>query len=92
MMRSIASALRGHGDGVVDPGRMETIISTHTSTTDLADLATEAGAKTLVLTHFIPPIPAKGIVEGVFTRGMADRFNGELIVARDGMRIEAGRD
>ena len=92
MMRAIGSALREHGDGTVDPDRMETIISTHTSTTDLAELAADAEVRTLVLTHLIPPIPASSFVEGVFTQGMADIFDGELIVARDGQRIDLSDD
>lgn len=92
MMRAIGSALREHGNGTVDPDRMETIISTHTSTNDLAELAAEAEVKTLVLTHLIPPIPASSFVEGVFTQGMTDIFDGELIVARDGQRIDLSDD
>ncbi|MEP3421457.1 MAG: MBL fold metallo-hydrolase [Erythrobacter sp.] len=92
MMRSIAEGLREHGDATVDPERMETIISTHTSTTDLAELATEANVGTLVLTHLIPPIPASSFVEGAFTQGMTDIFDGELIVARDGLRIDLSDD
>lgn len=87
MMRTVAKVLREQGSGTVDPERMELIIGTHTPTLDLAKLAKEAEAKRLVVTHLIPSIPANSVTEGIFTEGMSDIYEGDITVARDGMRI-----
>lgn len=87
MMKTIASVLREQGSETVDPDRMELIINTHTPTHDLAKIAAEAKVKKLVVTHLIPPIPANGVTENMFIDGMADIYSGEIVVARDGMRI-----
>jgi ribonuclease Z len=87
MMQTISGALRKHGGGI-DPDRMNLIISVHTPTDELATLATEANVEHLVLTHLIPPIPANGFVEAEFTTGMDKLYDGNITVARDGMRIE----
>lgn len=87
MMQTISGALRKHGGGI-DPERMNLIISVHTPTDELAKLATEAEVDHLVLTHLIPPIPANGFVEAEFTAGMDKLYEGDITVARDGMRID----
>lgn len=87
MMQTISGALRKHGGGI-DPERMNLIISVHTPTDELAELATEASVGRLVLTHLIPPIPASGFVEAEFTAGMDKLYDGDITVARDGMRID----
>lgn len=87
MMKTIASVLRKQGSDAVDPDRMELITSVHTPTHELAKIATEASVEKLVLTHLIPPIPASGFVEDIFIEGMADIYDGEIVVARDDMRI-----
>lgn len=87
MMQTISGALRKHGGGI-DPERMNLIISVHTPTDELAKLATEADVEHLVLTHLIPPIPANGFVEAEFTAGMDKLYEGDITVARDGMRID----
>lgn len=87
MMQTISGALRKHGGGI-DPERMNLIINVHTPTDDLARLATEANVERLVLTHLIPPIPSNGFVEAEFTAGMDKLYDGEITVARDGMRID----
>ena len=90
MMQTISGALRKHGGGI-DPERMNLIISVHTPTDELAKLAAEANVDRLVLTHLIPPIPANGFVEAEFTAGMGKLYDGELTVARDGMRIDLSK-
>lgn len=87
MMKTIAKVLRESGSDTVDPDRMELITNTHTATHDLAKIATEANVKKLVVTHLIPPIPANRLVENVFIEGMSDIYDGEIIVARDDMRL-----
>jgi ribonuclease Z len=58
----------------------------HTHTIEVAEVAREAGVDKLVLTHIIPPVP-NAITEWMFTRGMSDVFEGEIVVAEDGMRF-----
>jgi len=55
----------------------------HTSPEDAARIATRVGAKTLLLTHIIPPLPYS-ILEGPFLGDARARFTGRLIVGRDG--------
>ena len=86
MMQTIADALR-RTDAPLDPGRMDIIINTHTPTDQLAELAAEAEVGHLVLTHFIPPIPANWIAEEAFAAGMDDIYDGPITLARDGMRL-----
>lgn len=87
MMQTIASVLRESGSEIVDPDRMDLITSTHTPTADLAKIASEANVKKLAVTHLIPPIPANRLVEQMFIEGMSDIYHGEIIVARDDMRL-----
>jgi len=86
MMGIIKSVITKYDTGI-NPDRMDRIAAVHTPTHDLAKLAAEASVDTLVVTHLIPPVPALSIAENYFTEGMEDIFSGELIVARDGMRI-----
>jgi ribonuclease Z len=55
----------------------------HATPEQAADTAREAGAKALVLTHIVPPLPIKAL-EGPFLGDAADRFSGPLWIARDG--------
>ncbi len=86
MMEQIASALRQFG-GPVDPDRLALISAVHTPTLEVARVAKEAEVKKLVLTHLIPPIPANFVAEQHYSDGMDDIYDGELVMARDGMRI-----
>ncbi|PJI86472.1 ribonuclease Z [Yoonia maricola] len=90
MMQTIARVLTEQGSDLIDPDRMQTITDTHTATDDLARLATEAAAGKLVLTHLIPSIPANIVTENLFVEGMSGLYDGEIIVARDGMRMLVG--
>lgn len=58
----------------------------HTHTIEVAEVARDAGVDKLVLTHIIPPLP-NAIIKWMFTRGMKDVFEGEIVVAKDGMRF-----
>ncbi len=60
----------------------------HTSTTDVAEIARDAGVKKLVLTHLVPSIPPQEAAEKNFVRGMSDIYSGPIIVGRDGMTID----
>ena len=47
----------------------------------------ETGAHKLVLTHIIPPLP-NAVTERIFLLGMDDIYDGEIILAKDGMRLK----
>jgi ribonuclease Z len=55
----------------------------HASPGEAADAAREAGVRALVLTHIVPPLPIKAL-EGPFLGDAAERFTGQLWIARDG--------
>ena len=55
----------------------------HASPEGVADLASKAGVKGLVLTHVVPPLPIRAL-EVVFRGKAGDIFKGPLWVARDG--------
>jgi len=86
MMEMAAKSLEKYGS-VVAPKRMALISAVHTPTLEVARAAVEAKAKTLVLTHLIPPIPASSFVESTYIDGMDTIYDGKIVVARDGMRL-----
>ncbi len=63
----------------------------HSSPKDAAEIAAEAGVKTLVLTHIMPPIgpPAFGrlLTNGMFLDGASGLFKGKVVIAEDGMQF-----
>ena len=65
---------------------MRNVMAYHTDTIEAAQGAQEAGVDSLVLTHIIPPLP-NAISKWMFRRGMSDHFDGEIIIAEDGMRF-----
>lgn len=70
-----------------DAGRLrEHLLASHTSASDVGRIATEAGVKTLVLSHFVPGgDPA--LTDDVWRDAVAPHFNGELMIARDLMEL-----
>jgi ribonuclease BN (tRNA processing enzyme) len=64
----------------------EHLLASHTSTEDVGKLATEAGVKTLVLSHFVPggyPFLADEVWKGA----VRPYFSGNLVVGRDLMEL-----
>jgi ribonuclease Z len=59
------------------------LMSYHTSADEAGDMATQAGVKTLVLTHLIP-----ANAEGTFAKRASAHFRGQVIVGRDLLRVE----
>lgn len=59
----------------------------HTPVREVVSIAQEAHVKTLVLTHMIPG-PQGWYQEQIFMDGQAGNFDGELILARDGLHLE----
>lgn len=67
---------------------MEEMLQYHTPTLQVAEIARDAGAKALALTHLVPSIaPADG-PERMFMAGMTEIYAGPISCGRDGMWFE----
>jgi ribonuclease BN (tRNA processing enzyme) len=69
-----ASSLRDH------------LIASHTSAEDCGRIATAAGVKTLVLSHFVPPDDPH-VTEQMWLDAARQHFKGKIIVGRDLLEI-----
>lgn len=58
----------------------------HTTPVQAAELATEVGAKHLLLHHVVPPLPLPGL-DAIFLEGVSDAFAGGVTLGRDGTLI-----
>ena len=67
---------------------IEELMDYHTDTTEIAEIARDAGVKKVVLTHLVPSIPPTDAAEKRFVTGMDAIYGGEILVARDGMKFE----
>jgi ribonuclease Z len=65
----------------------EDMMSHHTTTLEVAEIARDAGVKKVALTHLVPSIPPTDAAEANFARGMAEIYQGPIVVGRDGMVI-----
>ncbi len=66
----------------------EEMLEYHAGTEDIAQIAAEAGVNKLVLTHLVPSLPlAAG--DAPFLAGLDAIFKGQIIVGKDGMRINS---
>ena len=64
----------------------EHLLSAHTSTDDIGRIATRAGVKTLVLSHFVPGgLPA--IPDQTWIEAVRPNFAGTIVVGRDLMEL-----
>jgi ribonuclease BN (tRNA processing enzyme) len=64
----------------------EHLLASHTTTEQVGKLATEAGVKTLVLSHLVPGGPP-GLADEAWRDAVRPHFAGELIVGRDLLEI-----
>ena len=64
----------------------QSMLSHHTVTEDIGKVATTAGVKTLVLTHFVPP-DDNSITDDMWAEGVRKQYKGEIVVGRDLMEI-----
>ncbi|WP_046657820.1 MBL fold metallo-hydrolase [Lysobacter capsici] len=62
------------------------LLDSHTTTEQVGRLATQAGVKTLVLTHFVPGGDAT-LTDEVWREAVAPYFKGELVIGRDLMEL-----
>jgi ribonuclease Z len=58
----------------------------HTTPREAAEVAREAGARHLVLTHLVPG-PSNALAERIFLDGAGEIFEGEITLGEDGMRF-----
>ena len=63
------------------------LLASHTATEDVGRIATQAGVKTLVLTHLVPGNDAS-ITDAQWLEGVRKHFKGRIIVGKDLMEIE----
>lgn len=69
------------------------ILSYHTAPEDAARIAERAGARYLLFTHIIPPLPMRAL-EGPFLGDSRKLYSGEIRVGHDGdlISLPAGGD
>jgi len=60
--------------------------ASHTLPEDVGKIATQAGVKTLVLSHFVPGDDAS-ITDEQWAEGVRKHFKGQVIVGKDLMEI-----
>ena len=85
MVKRIAEVFKKLGDET----RTKLILNVmdyHIHTIEAAEVARDAGVEKLVLTHIAPPFP-NALTKWLFTRGMKEVFEGEIVIAEDGMRF-----
>jgi ribonuclease Z len=59
----------------------------HTTPVQAARIARAAGVGHLLLYHIVPPLPVPGL-EAVFLDGVADVYDGDVILGRDGTAVD----
>jgi len=65
---------------------MSHLKASHTLTDEVGRIATQAGVKKLVLSHFVPA-DATGVTEQTWADAVRPTYRGDLVVARDLMEI-----
>lgn len=58
----------------------------HASPVQVAELAQQAGAKRLLFHHIVPPLPLAPL-QGLFLRGVRQRYPGPVSIGRDGTMV-----
>ena len=61
--------------------------NSHTLVADVGRIATDAGVKTLVLSHFVPA-DAPNVKEEQWINGVRETWKGDLVIAKDLMQIK----
>ena len=85
MMGRIAGIVSEHGNPRLGKMANDTL-GYHTSPVEAAQVAHDAGVKTLVLTHLVPG-PRNFVMRHMFLAGVDDAFSGEVILGEDGQRF-----
>ncbi|WP_084398706.1 MBL fold metallo-hydrolase [Henriciella aquimarina] len=90
MVAVMAEAAADNGDVALSK-IFSDILDYHASPTEAADVAEAAGAKALVLTHIVPPLPV-GLLKPAFLDGAGGHFDGALRVGEDGLVVHLPAD
>ena len=77
----------GIGGGGANEALKRHIIEAHTPIEEVGQVAHDAGVKKLVLTHFVPSLPAFDKPE-IWLRGARKFYGGEIIVGQDLLNVE----
>lgn len=78
---SLDAIVRGHTGSTI----LKHLVDSHTSTEDVGKVATAAGARTLVLSHFVPS--GDTVSAETWRSEVAANFDGELVLGEDLMRL-----
>ena len=62
------------------------LVASHTTPEDVGRIASSAGVKTVVLSHFVPGDDAS-ITDEMWSEGVRKNFKGQVIVGKDLMEI-----
>jgi ribonuclease Z len=65
---------------------LDDVIGYHTTPVEAGEIAAETGAGLLVLTHLVPP-PDNPILRRLFLRGVADAWDGDVVLGSDGLHF-----
>jgi ribonuclease BN (tRNA processing enzyme) len=63
------------------------IIASHTNVEDIGRVATAAGVKQLVLSHFVPSDPAGAVTDEQWIASARKHYRGPIVLGRDLMEI-----
>lgn len=85
MMGRVANIVSTHGNPRLGKMANDTL-NYHTSPVEAAEVARDAGVKTLVFSHMVPG-PRNFIMKRMFLDGVSDVFSGEVVVGEDGQRF-----
>jgi ribonuclease Z len=85
MMGRVAGIVSTHGNPRLGKMANDTL-NYHTSPVEAAEVARDAGVKTLVFSHVVPG-PRNFIMRRMFLSGVDDVFSGEVVLGEDGQRF-----
>jgi len=86
MMKVLENQLRSAGNDI-QAALLEDAHSYHAPIEAMAETAQQAGAKHLVISHMLPPVPEEQ--EAQFILGLDKVFAGKITVGRDLMRLSS---
>lgn len=85
MVGKISATAKEHGDRRIAK-IMSDIPGYHSSPVAVAGIAREGKARMLVFTHIVPRMPSR-LLHPYFLRGVAQAYNGTVVMGEDGMRF-----
>lgn len=86
MRRAFDAMVAGGAFAGAEEGVWRHMIETHATPAQVGQMAAEAGVERVVLTHLAPGA-LLDVPDSTYTAGVAELFNGPIIVANDGMHI-----